>query len=74
MQDYMMQLGIPSISAELGPRVTAENIATGYFTKEDEQLQRGEEVFAGVQVLVEEADPVSSVKDYTDARLSRVLP
>ena len=72
--DYMMQRGIASITMELGPRMTERNKADGFFTREEEIVRRCKEVFEGLKVMLEEADPLQTVETYNDKEIGLVLP
>lgn len=71
--DYFMSHGIPSITAEIGPRVSKENAATGFETPLRELLERCKEMFEGLKVVLCETDPLQTVRLYTDAQIGLVM-
>lgn len=74
LMDYMMQNGIPSVTVELGPRLTRENAASGFAMNETDLLWRSREMFLGFEVMLLTADPQKELPEYSDSEVGVVFP
>lgn len=72
--DYAMATGIPSLTFELAPRITAANIETGFATNATDLRMRSREMFDGFRALLAAVDPRGALPAFSDAEVGVVLP